>query len=104
MPICKRCKGCGRAVVLVKQKEGFYGTEQTVCPECHGKGVVEQTNEEWIKSLNTEELANFLNLIVRVGPYENEPKDFWEHVYGGGGDRGEKSIMEWLKEAHHENN
>ena len=60
----------------------------------------EQTNEEWIKSLNTEELAEFLNLIIRVGPYENEPKDFWKHVYGRGGDRGERSIIEWLKEVH----
>ena len=61
-----------------------------------------QTNEEWLNSLSTEEKANFLNQIVRVGPYENEPKDFWKYVYGGGGDRGEKSIVEWLKQPHSE--
>ena len=59
-----------------------------------------QTNDEWRRTCSTEEFAEFLNLIIRVGPYENEPKDFWEHVYGRGGDRGAKSIVEWLKEIH----
>ena len=55
---------------------------------------------EWLKSLNMEQLAEFLNLIIRVGPYENEPKDFWEHVYGRGGENGVKSIITWLKQPH----
>ena len=55
---------------------------------------------EWLKSLNMEQLAEFLNLIIRVGPYENEPKDFWEHVYGRGGENGVKSIVMWLKQPH----
>lgn len=57
---------------------------------------------EWLKSLNMEQLAEFLNLIIRVGPYENEPKDFWEHVYGRGGEHGVKSIIMWLKQPHRE--
>jgi hypothetical protein len=61
---------------------------------------VELTNEEYLRSCNTEELAEFLNLIIRVGPYENEPKDFWEHVYGRGGENGAKSIVMWLKQPH----
>ena len=59
-----------------------------------------QTNEEWLRICTTEELAEFLNLIIRVGPYENEPKDFWEHVYGRGGKHGAKSIVDWLKQPH----
>ena len=58
------------------------------------------TNEEWFCGLSTEQKAEFLNLIIRVGPYENEPKDFWEHVYGRGGEHGAKSIVEWLKKPH----
>ena len=90
---CKHCDGVG-----------FFenGASQFKCVYCDGTGEVEQTNEEWLKSANTEQLAEFLNLIIRVGPYENEPKNFWEHVYGRGGDCGAKSIVTWLKQPHSE--
>ena len=32
------------------------------CRTCNGTGEVEQTNEEWLKSLNTERLAEWLSL------------------------------------------
>lgn len=76
----------------------------TICPfddertECDAYAPM--TNENWLRSCKTEQLAEFLNLIIRVGPYENEPKDFWEHVYGRGGEHGTKSIVEWLKQPH----
>lgn len=90
------CKSCEHFV------KDAYG--QCVCEfdgECENM-VREMTNEEWFCGLSTEEKAEFLNLIIRVGPYENEPKDFWECVYGRGGDRGTKSIVEWLKQPHKE--
>ena len=58
------------------------------------------TNDEWRRICSTEDFAEFINLIIRVGPYENEPKDFWEHVYGRGGEHGAKSIVAWLKKPH----
>ena len=72
------------------------------CPVVWDKSGEPMTNEKWFCGLSTEEKANFLNQIVRVGPYENEPKDFWKYVYGGGGDRGEKSIVAWLEQPHSE--
>ena len=77
---CPRCRGYGRAIVLVKQKEGFYGTEQTVCPECNGKGIIEQTNEEWFCQLPTEEKAEFLS---NSGMFESR-----------------NEALFWLKEIH----
>lgn len=32
----------------------------TECPQCNGTGEVPMTNEEWLKSLSTEELANYI--------------------------------------------
>ncbi len=58
---CPRCKGSGRAIVIVKQAGGFYGTEQATCSKCNGSGVVEATNEEWIRDASTEELAEWLD-------------------------------------------
>ena len=78
-----------------------YGYKR-ICDKCHGTGEIEQTNDEWRRTCSTEDFAEFINLIIRVGPYENEPKDFWEHVYGRGGEHGAKSIVEWLKQPHRE--
>lgn len=63
-------------------------------------GLQEMTNEEWLQSLNTEQLAEFLNAIIRVAPYDElEPKSFWEHLHPYDG--GKKGIVEWLKQPHH---
>ena len=80
------------------------GYDVSRCTAFKDKGVpsVPITNEKWLRSCTTEQLAEFLNLIIRVGPYENEPKDFWEHVYGRGGEHGAKSIVTWLKKPHTE--
>ena len=102
MTVCPKCKGygiVGSAVPDILRGRGAIFSSNE-CDMCHGSGEVPMTNEEWLRSLNTEQLAEFLNLIIRVGPYENEPKDFWEHVYGRGGEHGAKSIVEWLKQPH----
>jgi len=99
-PICN-----GKGTQFIADYDGMY---DIVCDKCKGKGELDEngkpilTNEEYLKSCNTEQLAEFLNLIIRVGPYENEPKDFWEHVYGRGGECGAKSIVTWLKQPHNE--
>ena len=93
---CKRSKQCDHADICRFAQSDDYNLLGGSCFTPKDP----QTNEEWLKSCTTEQLAEFLNLIIRVGPYENEPKDFWEHVYGRGGDRGAKSIVEWLKQPH----
>jgi len=93
---CSRCKGFGRAIVLVKQKEGFYGTEQAVCPECGGTGQIEQTHFEYMQSCSIEEFAEFL-------------LDVWHgideviNIMSEDGEINKKdAIVKWLKQPHHE--
>ena len=91
---CDRCNG-----------QGFSVIAKWKCPKCHGTGFVEQTNEEWAKSLNTDEFADFLEGVAfdsnfRNGieaEYRREDKDY---CYG---DR-PKIIRAWLKEKHNANN
>ena len=97
---CPRCKGYGRAIVLVKQKEGFYGTEQAVCPECNGKGIVEQTNEGFLRSCTTEELAEALFHIMA----SNEFTMYLIHTEKKSVQDIKNVIMEWLQEVHTEDN
>jgi uncharacterized phage protein len=46
---CPKCKGIG-----------CVGATQDTCLACNGTGEIEQTNEEYLKSLNTEQLAEWL--------------------------------------------
>lgn len=101
---CPKCNGTG------------IDDDRLICYECDGTGEYEPfdadieldklyptelTNEEWLQSLNTEQLAEFLNAIIRVAPYDElEPKSFWEHLHPYDG--GKKGIVEWLKQPHKE--
>lgn len=87
--------------------------QEHICSECHNsifyyteccKSVTgPTTNEEWLKSLNTDEFADFLEGVAfdsnfRNGieaEYRREDKDY---CYG---DR-PKIIKAWLKEVHKE--
>ena len=50
---CEHCNGTGKI-------ESFLMGKEIVCPKCHGTGELPITNEEWLKSLNTEQLAKLL--------------------------------------------
>ena len=58
MTVCPKCNGRGTV--------GYYHIDHFIdieCDRCNGSGEVsevEMTNEEWLKSLSTEELANYL--------------------------------------------
>jgi RecJ-like exonuclease len=83
-PICK-----GRGTVGCYHIDHFVDIE---CDRCHGSGEVEMTNEEWIKSLDTEQLAKRL--------HNNDVYAFF--VCGNGGKvPSVESYVEWLKEIHH---
>ena len=102
MTECPKCNGRGTV--------GYYHIDHFVdieCERCNGSGEVsevEMTNEEWIKSLDTEQLAKFI---------------FWQHfdVYGKtlyelmvnvsrGVSRDKQAevmigaVVEWLKQPH----
>jgi len=74
--LCPRCNG-----------QGFSVIAKWKCPVCHGTGFVEQTNEEWLRTLpTTEELAKAIFKCIIANSWS-----FNEQV-----------ILRWLKEVHRE--
>ena len=94
---CPKCNGRGTV--------GYYDVDHFIdieCDRCHGSGEVVQTNEEHLKSCNTEQLAEYLadkfNEVVDFVLHEVdenaediEPDDYWYR---------QDVIVEWLKQPH----
>lgn len=67
-----------------------------VCRKCHGTGVIdEQTNEEWMKSLNTEELVDHLYEWRKDG--SSVERQAWIEKHK---ERIKMQIRVWLKQPH----
>ena len=75
---CPECGGVGRI---------HYGEEW--CSACNGTGEIEVTNEEWLRSATTEELAEFIR----------KQRDDWSDGWYSDCHRFEE-IVEWLKQQH----
>lgn len=62
---CKTCNGLGRtkATEFVGVDEGLRDVV-ILCPTCGGKGEVEMTEQEYIQTCNTEQLARWIVKIV----------------------------------------
>lgn len=63
---CEMCNGKGK---IRGQMPGLIST----CPGCHGKGVVEYTNEEWFCLLPTKTKAVYFTRTL-LG------KKYWEKI------------------------
>ena len=95
---CPKCGGDGVITLSKTDKNGYFNDAffMKECPVCHGTGEVEQTNEEWLRSCTTEQLAEELlawwfdgaNTYSQFGLYK------WEI------DKAKEKIMEWLKQPH----
>ena len=104
MTECPKCKGygiVGSAVPDILRGRGAIFSSNE-CDMCHGSGEVPLTNEEWLRSLNTEQLAEFLadqcndvvDFILRETDEQAgniEPDDYWYR---------QDVIVEWLKQPH----
>lgn len=90
--ICPKCNGRGTV--------GYFHIDHFVdieCDRCHGSGEVsevEMTNEEYLKSCNTEQLAEWINNIVDDGIIKA-----WMIKNNCCGDYLE-SVKWWLKQPH----
>lgn len=76
---CPKCDGTGKV-------NGLYFDTTKSCKYCNGTGEIEVTNEEYIRTCSTEELAKTL-YDIRFDfqiPWKN------------------KEIIAWLKEKHNE--
>ena len=98
---CPKCGGKG----LYNHVADYY----VRCNKCNGTGEIDQTNEEWWRSCDTDELIEFLLDIT-----ENEPcfacmdgrkicvNVGEECVYRRKFDEQRNLIREWLKAVHKE--
>ena len=76
--------------------------EVWTCEECNGKGVVEPlTNEEYIKSCNTEQLAEFIIGERKGCVYADCPNGETPCMSCKNGCDIDK-LVEWLKQPHRE--
>jgi hypothetical protein len=103
---CEECGGTGKVQKWFYERTGF-GKYEKVCGDvkcewCNGTGEVEQTEQEYIQTCNTEQLAEFLadkcNEVVEtvlsdascdIGDIDND--DYWYR---------RADFVEWLKQPH----
>lgn len=98
---CEECGGTGKVQKWFYERTGFGKCEKVCgdvkCEWCNGTGEVEQTEQEWLQTADTEQLAEFLKTIATDGAnayrkwslhFEQSnifKSDFW---------------VEWLKQPH----
>lgn len=89
-----KCPKCGGEGKYFKKEKGnsCYVVSLSLCDMCHGSGVVEVTNEEWLNTLPTEEKATFLAIQIRLGVefYRTNDERYQNHDWW----------VEWLKQPY----
>ena len=103
MKCCPKCNG--RGTVGYFHIDHFADIE---CDRCNGSGEVSEvpmTNEEYLKSCNTEQLAEFF--IKAMLFYDNAGITLLEAIKNAVEDKEKlgsyfmESVLEWLKQPHH---
>ena len=91
---CKYCDGTGKRYSWMLDK-------RDECPYCNGTGEIEVTNEEYIRSCSTEELAKLIYKIAVTDVLMD--RFFTAEVVNAeivDVDSGIKEAEAWLKEIH----
>lgn len=96
---CPRCNGNGSVPYHIA--DDLF--DETNCPLCGGSGEVEQTNEEYIRTCSTEELAK---LIYKIAVTDVLMDRFFTAEMVNAEivdvDSGVKEAEAWLKEKHND--
>lgn len=79
---CPKCNGSG------------VDDDRLICYRCGGSGVIEMTNEEWLRSCPPQELIRFLMNVAYGGQIRNVQKRTF--------DEEAEKWSKWLKEKHTE--
>ena len=98
MTVCPKCNGRGTV--------GYFHIDHFVdieCDRCNGSGEVSETdmtNEEWLRSATTEQLAEAIYYLTWFHTELDERLD--KNVKNGcyNDDENIKIVMEWLKQPH----
>lgn len=97
---CPRCNGNGSVPYHIA--DDLF--DETNCPLCGGSGEVEMTNEEYLRSCTTEQLAEFF--IKAMLFYDNAGITLLEAIKNAVEDNENLSkhfienVVEWLKQPH----
>ena len=97
MTVCNLCKGTGKLLKPWYDTTGaMTGMTGDICFMCDGKGTIgePQTNEEYLRSLNTEQLAELIALICGSNILL-----VWRIVYHCA-DSDVDAVKMWLKQPH----
>ena len=86
---CPECGGVGRI---------HYGEEW--CSACNGTGEIQQTEQEYIQSCNTEQLVHVIHLMTTSCYVCGKEGVDYKRCYFHKKCTGPKEIEEWLKEPH----
>ena len=89
------CDGTGKSEIGV----GAFTIHGADCDRCNGKGIVEpMTNEEYLKSCDTEQLAKEIYRFVWCC------NELWQQLCCNGDGTDEESdlriVRKWLKQPH----
>lgn len=83
-----KCPKCGYEQAIYDDINEWWH-----CPQCHGSGEVQMTNDEWRRTCSTEEFAEFL-FIIGEDNWLTDISNRDEIVLH------EKDVVEWLKQPH----
>ena len=86
----KKCPKCdGRKMLLIREQPGvgtqFGQIKLVVCPKYNGTGEVDITNEEYMQTCSSDELANTIFRLIVHGTVIRPDREY---------------IKKWLKEVH----
>ena len=93
---CKHCNGTGK--IKMPTFDDAMPILEEDCGKCHGTGEIEVTNEEYIRTCSTEELAEFIYKLARCCRYSCKecPLNGYCAVENS------RDALAWLKEKRHE--
>ena len=90
---CYVCNGTGKRFVPTN-KNAITGNGYTAdCLICNGTGKLVLTNEKWLHTLNTEQLADVIADFYLLG---------FTHGHNQMDITSRTKWLEWLKEEHHD--
>ena len=111
---CPKCNGKGDYFNEV-YNDGKRRREILIkCNKCNGTGEVQMTNEEWLRSCTTEQLAEFIYCLIdacdyyagngakKISQYAKEDANDKKNVELIHGNRDFDELVEWLKQPHHD--
>ena len=89
---CNNCGGTGHCNDVVMVEDGF-ATRVKHCAVCNGTGEIGQTEQEYLQTCDTEQLAEWIAHQTMIALLENQNNHSLRMTYPA-------YWVEWLKQPH----